>query len=101
MFLNFPKNNKKFDKFLPYKLKSGQINKAKALSYNRLYGLFNVLKTLYGAVILWFDHFLDSAAEICQIFCCLFLEYLKTSKRHSDRAVIWPGKNHKYFKKRK
>ena len=26
--------NEKFDKFLPYNLKSGQINKTKALSYN-------------------------------------------------------------------
>ena len=47
-----------------------------------LYGLFSVLKTLYGAVILWFDHFLDSGAEICQILVG-FLENLKTSERHS------------------
>ena len=32
--LNFPKTNEKFDKFLPKKLKSGQINKLKAFSYN-------------------------------------------------------------------
>ena len=50
-------------------------------------GLFNVLKTLYGAVILWFDHLLDSGAEICQIFVG-FLENLKTSKIHSE--IIWP-----------
>ena len=31
--IDFPKTNKKFDKFLPQKLKSGQINKVKPLSY--------------------------------------------------------------------
>ena len=35
-FLNFPKNNEKFDKFLPQNLKSGQINKVKTLSYNTM-----------------------------------------------------------------
>ena len=39
--------NKKFDKFLPWNLKSGEINKIKALSYHTiiyiwLYMLFNV-----------------------------------------------------------
>ena len=33
-FLNFPKTNEKFDKFLPQNLKSSQINKVKSLSYN-------------------------------------------------------------------
>ena len=50
-------------------------------------GVFNVLKALHRAIILWFDHFLDSGAEICQILYC-FLENLKTSKRHSK--IIWP-----------
>ena len=54
------------------KLKSGEINKIKALFYNTmiyiwLYGLFNVLKTLYSAFILWFDNFLDSWAEISNL----------------------------------
>ena len=31
---NFPKNNERFDKLLPQNLKSGQINKVHALSYN-------------------------------------------------------------------
>ena len=35
----------------------------------------------YSAFILWFDHFLDSGAEICQIGV---LENLKKSKRRSD-----------------
>ena len=26
----------------------------------------------YRAFILWFDHFLDSGAEICHIFHCFF-----------------------------
>ena len=35
--LNFPKNQrKKFDKFLPQNLKSGQMNKIKALSYDNI-----------------------------------------------------------------
>ena len=52
-----------------------------------LYGLFNVLKTLYGTVILWFEHFLNFWAEICQIFWCFFGKF-KKSKRHSE--IIWP-----------
>ena len=38
----------------------------------------------YSAFILWFDHFLDSEAEICQIFLRFFLENLKESKRQSE-----------------
>ena len=45
--------------------------------------LINVLKTLYGAVILSFDHFLNSGAEICQIFLCFFGKF-KKSKKHSE-----------------
>ena len=41
----------------------------------------------FGAFILWFDHFLDSGAEICQIFCWFFGKF-KTSKRHSE--INWP-----------
>ena len=41
----------------------------------------------YSAFILWFDHFLDSGAEICQIFCWFFGKF-KKSKRHSE--IIWP-----------
>ena len=33
---------------------------------------FSVLKTLYGTVILRFDHFLDTWAEICQILRWFF-----------------------------
>ena len=51
------------------------------------YGLFNVLKTLDGAVIFWFDHFLDSGAEIFQMFHC-FSGKFKKSKRHSE--INWP-----------
>ena len=41
----------------------------------------------YSAFILWFDHFLDSGAKICQIFRWFF-ENLKKSKRHSE--INWP-----------
>ena len=37
--------------------------------------------------LLWFDHFLDSWAEICQIFRWFFGKF-KKSKRHSE--IIWP-----------
>ena len=40
----------------------------------------NVLKTPYGAVILWFDHFLDSWAEICQIFSWFFGKFTNIKK---------------------
>jgi hypothetical protein len=53
----------------------------------QLHGLFDVLKTLYGAVILWFDHFLDSGQKFVKFFVG-FLENLKTSKGHSE--IIWP-----------
>ena len=42
--------------------------------------LINVLKTLYGAVILSFDHFLNSGAEICQIFHWFFGKFKKNQK---------------------
>jgi hypothetical protein len=66
-----------------------QINKVKALSYNTMiiWAIY-VLKTLYGAVILWFDHFLDSGQKFVKFFVG-FLENLKTtSKRYSE--IIWP-----------
>ena len=37
--------------------------------------------------LLWFDHFLDPWAEICQIFRWFFGKF-KKSKRHSE--IIWP-----------
>ena len=37
--------------------------------------------------LLWFDHFLDTWAEICQIFRWFFGKF-KISKRHSE--IIWP-----------
>ena len=55
-----------------------------------LYGLFGVLKTLYGAVILWSDHFLDSWAEIHQIFALVFFWKFKTPKSQSE--INWPLK---------
>ena len=42
----------------------------------------------HSAFILRFDHFLDSGAEICQIFHCFFLENFKKSKRHPE--INWP-----------
>ena len=41
----------------------------------------------YSALILWFDHFLDFWAEICQIFRWFFGKF-KKSKRHSE--INWP-----------
>ena len=41
----------------------------------------------YCAFILWFDHFLDSRAEISQIFYCFFVKF-KTLKRHPE--INWP-----------
>ena len=32
--IDFPKNQRKFDKFLPYNIRSDQINKIEALSYD-------------------------------------------------------------------
>ena len=46
-----------------------------------------IYQTLYGAFISWFYHFLDSGAELCQIFCWFFGKF-KQSKKHSE--VIWP-----------
>ena len=40
-----------------------------------------------SAFILWFDHFLDSRAEICQIFRWFFVKF-KRSKEHSE--INWP-----------
>ena len=39
-----------------------------------------MLKTFLSAFILWFDHFLDSCAEICQIFFVGFVENLRHQK---------------------
>ena len=50
--------------------------------YIRLYGLFNVLKTLKSAFILWFDHFLNSRAEIG------ILVQTMTPKGHFE--IKWP-----------
>ena len=42
--------------------------------------------------LLWFDHFLDPWAEICQIFRCFFGKF-KKSKKQSE--IIWPlGNGH-------
>ena len=38
-------------------------------------------------ILCWFDHFLDSWAEICQIFRWFFGKF-KKSKRHSE--INWP-----------
>ena len=86
------KTPKNLTNFLPKNLKSGQINKINPLFYDNmiyigLYGLFCVLKTLYGAVTLWFDHFLDTWVEICQIFWWVFGNSM-TPKRHSE--INWP-----------
>ena len=64
---------KDFDNFCPRILKSGEINKIKALSYNTtiyiwLYWLFKLLKTLFSTFILWFHHFSNSRAEIVNFF---------------------------------
>ena len=38
----------------------------------------------------WFDHFLDSRAEILQIFGLVFVENLRHPKSHSE--INWPIK---------
>ena len=48
-------------KFHPYWILTGHTKVESVVAYY-------VLKTLYGNVILWFDHFLESGAEICQSF---------------------------------
>ena len=63
---------KKFDKFLPKHVKSGQIKKIKALSY-----------TNFGLLNKWFDHFLDARAEICKKISLFFCK-IKMPKIHSD-----------------
>jgi hypothetical protein len=75
-------NNEKFDKFLPYNLKSGQINEVKALSYKNMIFTYDYMGYLmyYSAFILWFDHFLDSGPEICQIFRWFFGKFKKNHK---------------------
>ena len=39
-----------------------------------------VIKDTLLAVMLWFDHFLDSGAEICQILIVGFLENVRHQK---------------------
>ena len=34
----------------------------------------------YSVFILWFDHFFDSGADICQIFRCFFWKIKKDKK---------------------
>ena len=41
-------------------------------------------------LLCWFDHFLDSRAEICQIFRWFFGKF-KTPRRHSE--INWPLEN--------
>ena len=78
--------NEKIWQILPLNLIIGEISKIKALSYNTtiiniwLYGLLNVLKS---AFILWFDHFLDSRAEICQIFLWYF------GPNYDTKSTFW------------
>ena len=87
-FSIFQKTTEKFDKFLPKNMKGVEIIKIKTIPYTTtiyiwLYGLFMYSKTF----LLWFDHFLDPWAEICQIFRWFFGKF-KKSKRHSE--IIWP-----------
>ena len=83
--LNFPKTNEKFDKFLPWNLKSGQIIwlRHTIMTLNIINSIFklNYYKKVHSFCL--FDHFLDSRTEICQIFCCFFGKF-KISKRHSE-----------------
>ena len=78
-------------------MKGVEIVKIKTMPYTTtiyiwLYGLFKMyLKTF----LLWFGHFLDPGAEICQIFRCFFGKF-KKSKRHSE--IIWPLKKSIFIK---
>ena len=66
-------------------IKSGQINKRKALSYNIIHQIAHIIicKLKYYkevSLFCWFDHFLDSWAEICQIFRVFFWKIYDTKK---------------------
>ena len=52
-----------------------------------MYGLFLNWNVLYSAFVLWFDHFLDSWAEIHKKNCCCFWKF-KTQKSNSE--INWP-----------
>ena len=85
--LRYLEFSKKSRKNLTNFCSSDQINKIKVFSYNNIiytgYLLYKVM-----IVCLWFDHFLDSRAEICHIFRWFFGK-LKKFKRHSEINWLW------------
>jgi hypothetical protein len=83
-FLFPKKTTEKFDKFLPKNLKSGQ---SKNTFLYVILGLHGLLINNFNNVVLWFGHFLDFWAEICQIFRLLFGKF-KKSKRNSENHQI-------------
>ena len=63
----------------------------------QIYGLWVaqiiICKSYYykkALLLCWFDHFLDSRAEICHFFSMFFFEKFKTWKSHSE--INWPLK---------
>ena len=86
-FLNFPKNHLKIWQISAQEPKRCWNHQNKEISYTTriyiwLYGLFDVLKAFF----LWFDHFLDCWAGICQIFWWFFgkLKKIKMILKSSD-----------------
>ena len=83
--LNFPKNQWKIWQISALEYKKWLNHKIKATNYLQI--ILDI--TYYRKVPLfcWFDHFLYSRAEICQIFRWFFGKF-KISKRHSE--INWP-----------
>ena len=75
-FLNFPKSQRK--------IKKNSAPESKKRSNHKIKALWYIKKVL---LLSWFDHFLDSRAETCQIFRCFFGKSM-TPKRHSE--INWP-----------
>ena len=114
--LNFPKNQRKIWQISAPEAKKWSNHEIKApysifntsnspYNHSNIWSIKNLTITVHSDVLqwpgflwikrsckkvpslCWFDHFLVSRAEICQNFV-VFLENLKTSKRHSE--IIWP-----------
>ena len=89
--IDFPKKQpKKQPKKFPLESKKWSNQQSIALFYNdkNLHMIiWPTYLTYYSAFILWFDHFLHSGTEICQIFCCFF--------GHSK--INWPLSQYEYF----
>ena len=88
IFLTFPKNQQKIWQISALESKKWSNHKINA-HYNDWYILYLNYIKYYETVSLfcWYDHFLYSRAEICQIFRRFFGKF-KISRRHSK--INWP-----------